>query len=80
MVRAVIEGELDDAETREDPNFGLHVPVEVPGVPKEVLDPRQTWDDKNAYDKQAKKLARLFAENFEKFEAEVSEEVRNAGP
>ncbi len=80
MVRAVIGGELDDAETREDPNFGLHVPLEVPGVPKEVLDPRETWDDKEAYDEGAKKLAGLFAENFEKFEGEVSEEVKKAGP
>ncbi len=80
MVRAVIEGKLDGAETREDPVFGLHVPLEVPGVPTEVLDPRGTWDDKSAYDEQAKKLASLFTENFEKFEAEVDEEVKKAGP
>jgi phosphoenolpyruvate carboxykinase (ATP) len=80
MVRAVIGGELDDAETRQDPNFGLHVPLEVPGVPNEVLDPRETWDDKEAYDEGAKKLAGLFAENFKKFEGEVSEEVKKAGP
>jgi phosphoenolpyruvate carboxykinase (ATP) len=80
MVRAVIGGELDDAETRQDPNFGLHVPLEVPGVPNEVLDPRETWDDKDAYDESAKKLAGLFAENFKKFEGEVSEEVKKAGP
>lgn len=80
MVRAVIGGRLDDAETREDPFFGLNVPVEVPGVPTEILDPRQTWDDKNAYDEQAKKLANLFQDNFEKFEDSVSEEVKAAGP
>ncbi len=80
MVRAVIGGELDDAETRQDPNFGLHVPLEVPDVPNEVLDPRETWDDKEAYDESAKKLAGLFAENFRKFEGDVSEEVRKAGP
>ena len=80
MVRAVIGGELDDAETREDPNFGLHVPLEVPDVPREVLDPRETWDDKDAYDKSAKKLAGLFAENFKTFEDEVSEEVKKSGP
>ncbi|MCA1738329.1 MAG: phosphoenolpyruvate carboxykinase (ATP), partial [Actinobacteria bacterium] len=67
MVRAVIEGKLDDTGTWEDPFFGLHVPREVPGVPTEVLDPRSTWDDKDAYDEQARKLAGLFAENFEKF-------------
>jgi phosphoenolpyruvate carboxykinase (ATP) len=80
MVRAVIEGKLDDTGTWEDPFFGLHVPREVPGVPTEVLDPRSTWDDKDAYDEQARKLAGLFAENFEKFEDQVDEEVKNAGP
>jgi phosphoenolpyruvate carboxykinase (ATP) len=80
MVRAVINGKLDGAETREDPFFGLHVPKEVPGVPTEVLDPRETWNDKDAYDEHAKKLASLFAENFKKFEDEVEEEVKRAGP
>src|ERR671917_421989 len=75
MVRAVIEGKLDDAETRTDPFFSLNVPVEVPGVPTEVLDPRGTWDSGEAYDEQARKLADLFRENFQKFESEVSEEV-----
>jgi phosphoenolpyruvate carboxykinase (ATP) len=80
MVRAVINGKLDGGETREDPFFGLHVPKEVPGVPTEVLDPRETWNDKDAYDEHAKKLASLFAENFKKFEDEVEEEVKRAGP
>jgi phosphoenolpyruvate carboxykinase (ATP) len=80
MVRAVIEGCLDGAETREDPFFGLNVPVEVPGVPAGILDPRQTWPDKDAYDERARELARLFRENFSKFEGEVSEEVKSAGP
>ena len=80
MVRAVINGKLDGAETREDPFFGLHVPREVPGVPTEVLDPRETWDDKDAYDEQARKLASLFAKNFKKFEDEVDEEVKRVGP
>ncbi len=80
MVRAVINGKLDGAETREDPFFGLYVPKEVPGVPTKVLDPRETWVDKDAYDEQARKLASLFAENFKKFENEVDEEVKKAGP
>ncbi|HEX6939167.1 MAG TPA: phosphoenolpyruvate carboxykinase (ATP) [Longimicrobiales bacterium] len=80
MVGAAISGRLDDVETREDPVFGLHVPVSVPGVPPEVLMPRQTWSDPAAYDAQAKKLAGMFRENFEKFAAEVSDAVRNAGP
>jgi phosphoenolpyruvate carboxykinase (ATP) len=80
MVQAVINGKLDGAETRMDPFFGLNVPVEVPGVPTELLDPRETWDDKDAYDQQARELACLFAENFKKFEDEVDEEVKEAGP
>jgi phosphoenolpyruvate carboxykinase (ATP) len=80
MVRAVIGGRLDGAKTREDPFFGLNVPVEVPGVPREILNPRDTWNDKDAYDRQAKKLANLFHENFEKLESGVSEEVKAAGP
>ena len=80
MVSAVIGGKLDDAETREDPFFGLNVPIEVPGVASELLDPRGTWEDGEAYDEQATKLADLFRENFTRFESQVSEDVRNAGP
>jgi phosphoenolpyruvate carboxykinase (ATP) len=80
MVRAVIGGRLDGAETRRDPFFGLNVPLEVPGVPTEILDPRDTWPDKEAYDEQARKLAGLFRENFAKFEGSVSEEVEASGP
>jgi phosphoenolpyruvate carboxykinase (ATP) len=80
MVRAVIGGRLDGAETGKDPFFGLNVPVEVPGVPTEILNPRGTWPDGAAYDEQARKLADLFRENFKKFTSSVSEEVRNAGP
>lgn len=80
MVDAAISGKLDGVETRQDPIFGLHVPVSVPGVPDEVLMPRQTWADPAAYDEQAKKLAAMFRENFEKFAADVSEAVRAAGP
>jgi len=80
MVRVVIGGELDDAETKEDPFFGLNVPVEVPGVESGLLDPRGTWENGEDYDEQATKLADLFRENFQRFESQVSAEVRNAGP
>ncbi len=80
IIRAAINGELDNVETHEDPFFRLHVPTEVPGVPTEILDPKETWTDKEAYNEQAEKLAGLFRENFQKFEAEVSDEVREAGP
>ncbi|MDP8949146.1 MAG: phosphoenolpyruvate carboxykinase (ATP) [Actinomycetota bacterium] len=80
MVRAAIAGRLEGVETHADPVFGLNIPASVPGVPDGILDPRETWPDKSAYDEQAKKLADLFKENFEKFEGEVEEEVRRAGP
>ena len=80
MVRAAIAGKLDNVETHADPVFWLNMPASVPGVPDEILDPRETWPGKDAYDEQAKKLAGLFKENFSKFEGEVEEEVRRAGP
>jgi phosphoenolpyruvate carboxykinase (ATP) len=80
MVRAAIAGKLNETETWKHPFFGLRVPKEVSGVTSHVLDPRGTWDDTEAYDEQAKELAGLFAENFKKFEYEVSEKVLKAGP
>jgi phosphoenolpyruvate carboxykinase (ATP) len=80
MVRAAIAGELESLETHADRIFGLNMPASAPGVPDEILDPRETWPDKDAYDEQARKLAGLFKENFERFESAVSEDVRRAGP
>jgi phosphoenolpyruvate carboxykinase (ATP) len=80
MVRAALAGELDDVETTPDPIFGVQVPRSVPGVPDEVLIPRQTWHDPDAYDAQARKLADMFRDNFRKFADRVAEDVRRAGP
>ncbi|HVM25002.1 MAG TPA: phosphoenolpyruvate carboxykinase (ATP), partial [Candidatus Limnocylindrales bacterium] len=80
MVRAALAGELDDVEVELDPIFGVEVPLHVPGVPDEVLRPRDTWPDPEAYDAKARELARMFASNFEAFADGVSEEVRAAGP
>ncbi len=80
MVRAAIARKLNETETWKHPFFGLRVPKEVSGVTSRVLDPRGTWDHTEAYDEQAKELAGLFAENFKKFEYEVSEKVLKAGP
>ncbi|HEY1953032.1 MAG TPA: phosphoenolpyruvate carboxykinase (ATP) [Gemmatimonadaceae bacterium] len=79
IVNAALTGELDDVKTQTDPVFGLAVPTEVVGVPSKVLNPRQTWTDPAAYDAQAKKLARMFRENFEKFE-KFDSAIKNAGP
>ncbi len=80
MLHAVLEGKLDDVETVEDRIFGLRIPTRVPDVPDVVLQPRNTWEDKEAYDTQARRLAEMFKENFKRFEDEVSEAVRGAGP
>jgi phosphoenolpyruvate carboxykinase (ATP) len=80
MVRAALDGSLAKVATRPDPTFGVHVPVSCPGVPDEVLWPRNTWADKDAYDEAARNLARRFHANFEKFSDQVTAEVRSAGP
>lgn len=80
MIRAALEGQLAEIETKPDPIFGVHVPVHCPDVPDEVLKPRGTWEDKEAYDRQARKLAGMFQENFEQYMDEVDASVRAAGP
>ncbi len=80
MLNAALSGELDNVETFDDSFFGLQIPKEIKGIPSEVLNPRDTWKDKNAYDVQAKKLAGMFHENFKEFEKEVSDKIKNAGP
>jgi phosphoenolpyruvate carboxykinase (ATP) len=80
IVNAIHSGKLANVKTEKDPVFGLEVITECPGVPSEILNPRNTWADKAAYDTAAKKLANLFRENFKTYEAGVSAEVRAAGP
>jgi len=80
MVTAALAGELDHADTWTDPIFGLHVPVHLEGVPDHVLRPRETWKNPADYDAKAAQLADMFAENFKKYESEVGESVRAAGP
>ncbi|MFL5499036.1 MAG: phosphoenolpyruvate carboxykinase (ATP) [Gemmatimonadaceae bacterium] len=79
IVHAALAGQLDKVKTQTDPTFGLAVPVEIDGVPPSVLNPRATWSDPAAYDLQAKKLAGMFRENFEKF-GTVEAATKNAGP
>jgi phosphoenolpyruvate carboxykinase (ATP) len=78
LVHAALDGRLALAEFRTEPAFGLSVPTACPGVPAELLNPRNVWPDRNAYDAQARLLASKFAENFRKFD--VPESVRQAGP
>lgn len=80
IIDAIHDGTLLEAPCVEDPVFGLAIPTACPGVPAEVLIPRNTWDDKAAYDQAAKRLAELFSQNFAKFADQSSEAVRQAGP
>ena len=80
MVRAAIDGRLATVETRIDPNFLLAVPLSCPDVPAAFLDPRSTWADGDAYDRQAAELARMFVANFEAYADGVPDDVRTAGP
>ncbi|MDQ5822583.1 MAG: phosphoenolpyruvate carboxykinase [Chloroflexota bacterium] len=80
MVSAALDGSLAQVPTVIDPIFGLQVPTSCPGVPSEVLTPRNTWQDKDAYDQAARNLAQRFKDNFNKFANQVTDEVRNAGP
>ena len=80
MVQAALAGELDEVELVTDPVFGLRIPAEVPDVPSEILNPRDTWADGADYDVTAAKLAAMFKENFKQFEDQVEDGVRGAGP
>ena len=80
IIDAIHAGALADAPTTPDPVFGFDVVTACPGVPAEILIPRQTWADPSAYDAMARKLAGLFRENFKGYEAGASDELKAAGP
>ncbi|KPQ07699.1 MAG: phosphoenolpyruvate carboxykinase (ATP) PckA [Rhodobacteraceae bacterium HLUCCA12] len=78
LLSAALNGSLNDAEFRKDPNFGFDVPVSVPGVADVLLDPRRTWADSDAYDVQAAKLVAMFAENFAQYVPHIDADVKAA--
>ena len=80
LLHGALDGTLNDVEFRVDPNFGFDIPTSCPGVDSAVLDPRGTWDDGDAYDKQAAHLVSLFRENFTEYEEHVDDNVKAAGP
>ena len=80
MISAALEGKLNTVEFENHPVFGVAIPKECPGVPAEVLNPKNTWTDKNAYDEKAKYLGGLFIKNFEKYASGVNDEVLAAAP
>lgn len=80
LLNAALDGSLANADFRTDPNFGFAVPLAVDGVNSQLLDPRSTWADGQAYDRQAEKLIAMFSANFEKFETDVDADIRAAAP
>ena len=79
LVRAALDGTLEQAGMTTDPNFGLLIPNACPGVPSEVLQPRNTWADTAAYDRMAAEVARRFEANFARYADHVDNRVRDAG-
>lgn len=80
LITAALEGKLEDIEYGETPFFKLRFPKECPGVPIEIMEPRNAWVDKNAFDLQASKLAAGFVKNFEQYANGVSKEILEAAP
>ena len=80
MISSALEGKLDDVEYEKHDIFGLQMPKTCEGVPSEVLNPKNTWKDKEAYDRKAKELSNFFRKNFSKFEEYANEEIMNGSP
>ncbi|WP_099867063.1 phosphoenolpyruvate carboxykinase [Pararhizobium haloflavum] len=80
LLSAALDGSLNEAQFRTDPNFGFEVPLAVPGVETTILDPRRTWADGDAYNAQAERLVSMFIDNFAKFEEHVGGDVLGAAP
>ena len=80
IIDAILGGDLAHADFERDEIFGLAVPDNVPGVPSELLNPRNAWEDKDAYDATARKLAGMFVKNFEKYADQASKEILGAAP
>ena len=78
LLAEALDGSLNKAEFRKDPNFGFDVPVAVTGVDTVLLNPRDTWADKSAYDAQAAKLVKMFAENFGQYLPHIDADVKAA--
>ena len=80
MISAILNGDLNKAVTVPDPIFGVLVPQSCPKVPSEILNPRNTWKNGQAYDEKARELAIQFVENFKEYESPVDAKILAAGP
>ena len=79
-IDAILDGSINDAEFRTDPVFGFQVPTALPGLDPAVLDPKSTWPDKAAFDETAAKLAKMYVDNFKKYEGKGSVDYTQYGP
>ena len=80
LITLTLDGKLKNVKMRKDQNFGFDVPVHIEGIDQNLLNPRDSWKVKNAYDKQAYKLVRMFTDNFKQFEMYVEASVTASGP
>jgi len=80
MLDEALKGNLETTEYSEEPIFGLAIPKNIAGIPSEILNPRNTWSDKEAYDKKANRLADMFNKNFGRFKKMAANEILEAGP
>jgi phosphoenolpyruvate carboxykinase (ATP) len=80
MLNAALDGDLDDVEYVVDERFGFEIPTTCPGVPSEILIPKKTWADGEAYDATADKLATMFNQNFKRYSDGVSDAVNASSP
>ena len=80
MVTACLDGSIEQSEFKHDDRFNVEIPQNIKDVPSEILNPKDTWSDKNKYDEQAIKLAKMFKENFDKKYPHMPNEIKNAGP
>jgi phosphoenolpyruvate carboxykinase (ATP) len=80
MITAALTGELENIKYETLPVFGLNVPTECPNVPAEILNPRNTWKNKEAFDATANKLASSFIKNFEQYASAANDEIMSAAP
>lgn len=71
MVKAALNGSLKNVQTKKDPTFGVLIPASCPDIPSEILEPKNTWKDKDAYDKKAKELQEMFEKNFKEYGGEM---------
>jgi len=80
MITAAINGQLDHVNYRRHPIFNLNMPVNCPNVPDNILNPRNTWADKDSYDEKANNLAMAFIKNFEQYVNHSNSDIISAGP